>query len=228
MRRHVIRQLLSIAAFGAFSALGMLGQAQAQVINFESLAPDFYTDGGSFTQSNFTLTQVGDFGVVDGPDSFFVAQAPTGNATQFYSGLNDSELALTLTDGGAFSLYGFDAGFVAPAPQLSGVIPGRMVLLGTQLGGNSISASWEFAASGDDGLFSFQHFGSGLGSFTNLTSLIFLACVYTDDGCQNPAQNLAQFSLDNVNVVAVPEPSTYVLLALGLCGVGVYSRRARR
>ncbi len=228
MRCHALRKLLSVAAFGALSAFILQGQAQAQVIDFESLAPGFYGDGSSFTQSDFTFTQIGDFGVVDGAGGFFVSQAPAGNATQFYSALNDSELSLTATNGGAFSLYGFDAGFVAPDPQAPGVSAGRIVLLGTTLGGASVSANWEFGQSGDDGLFSFEHFSGGLGSFSNLTSLVFLACVYTDDGCQNPAQNLAQFSLDNLNVVAVPEPSTYALLALGLCAICVYTRRARR
>ena len=229
MRCRLVRQMLSIVAFSALSALTLTGPVQAQVIDFESQAQDIYADGSSVTQAGFAFTQVGDFGVVADAGSFLIAQAPLGNDTQFYSVLNDSQLAVTRGDGVAFDLNGFDAGFVSPAPQDAGVVAGRLVLVGTKAGGMSFTTSWEFGASDANGNFSFEHFASGLGEFRNLSSVAFMACVYVaGGGCVNPADNLAQFALDNVAVTAVPEPSTYALMALGLCGIAAYSRRRAR
>lgn len=229
MRCRLVRQMLSIVAFGALSALTLAGPVQAQVIDFESQAQDFYADGSSVTQAGFSFTQIGDFGVIADSSSFFIAQAPQGSDGQFYSVLNDSQVALSRGDGVTFNLDGFDAGFVSPVPQDAGVVAGRLVLIGTKVGGMSFTTSFEFGASDDSGNFSFQHFASGLGDFRNIASVEFLACVYVaGGGCANPADNLAQFSLDNVGVTVVPEPSTYALMALGLCGIAAYSRRARR
>lgn len=224
MRSHLMRRALSGAAIGVF---GLLGQAQAEVLDFEDVTPNIFFSGESFAQSSFTFTQQGDFGVV-GAD-FLVAQPPLGNTTQFYSGLNDSAVMLTRADGIAFNLFGFDAGFVAPVPQDPGVVAGRIVLMAETATGGSLFSSWEFGASDADGNFSFEHFGGGLGAFRNLVSVTFMACVYDDtDVCQNPMQNLAQYALDNVDVTAVPEPSTYALMALGLAGVVACGRRRAR
>ena len=225
MRCHLIRRLLSGVAFGV---LGLFGQAQAAILDFESLTPTIYFNDDTFQQFLYTFKQQGDFGVV-GAD-FLIAQAPIGNTTQFYSGLNDASLALTRTDGVGFNLYSFDAGFVTPAPQSEGVFPGRIVVFGLTTTGSVLFNSWEFAPSDADGNFSFRHYTTGLSAFRDLAAVSFLGCKYGEDGvsCANPAENLAQFSLDNVNVIAVPEPSTYALLVLGLAGVAAYSRRRAR
>jgi hypothetical protein len=204
--------------------LALSGQAQAAVLDFEGLAPSLFLGADTLGQSGYTFTQNGDFGVV-GAD-FLTAQAPLGNATSFYSVLNDTSVGLTRDDAIGFRLNGFDAGFVTPSPQNGGVIPGRIVLMGSTRSGGSVFGSFEFAPSDANGNFSFEHFASNLSAFTDLSSLTFLACVYSATGsCDNPAENLAQFSLDNVNVIGVPEPSTYALMALGLAAVAGHARR---
>ena len=40
-----------------------------------------------------------------------------------------------------------------------------------------------------------------------------------------PAFNQGQFALDNINISAVPEPSTYMLMLAGLGALGALSRR---
>jgi hypothetical protein len=63
----------------------------------------------------FTLVQSGDFGTVDTAVAFVLAVAPSGDASQFYSGLNDSGVTITSTADSFFKLSGFDAGFIVPS-----------------------------------------------------------------------------------------------------------------
>ncbi len=227
MRCHLIRRVLSCAAFGVF---GLFGQAQADVIDFESLPPDsLFLSGDTFTQNlYYRFTQQGNFGAVSTAAGFAVALPPTGNDTQFYGALNDSSLAVRRSDGIPFSISGFDAAYLAPVPQDEGTIAGRIFLVGTDTLGHTLFNTWEFGAAAADGSFAFQTYSTGFSLFNNLTSAFFAACIYGQDGaCSNPFENSAQFALDNL-IIAVPEPSTYGLLALGLLSVGLYSRRARR
>jgi hypothetical protein len=222
MHRHSIRRTLSVLLLGVF---GLAGSSQA-AIDFESIAPNLFFSGDSFSESGFTLTQTGDFGVVDSAATFVVAVAPSGNSTQFYAGLNDSGLLLTSSTHSLFSLSGFDAAFVAPVFQDPGVVAGRIVVSAIGAMGETILRSWEFAPSGQDGSFAFLTYNAATDflPFSNIQSAFFLACSYEGDACVNPADNLAQFALDNVNVAAVPEPSTYALVMLGLAAI-TYRRR---
>jgi hypothetical protein len=58
--------------------------------------------------------------------------------------------------------------------------------------------------------------------------------VFIDGSCVNsldqPAYNLAQFALDNIDatVSAVPEPATWMALLAGLGVLGAAARRTRR
>ena len=55
-----------------------------------------------------------------------------------------------------------------------------------------------------------------------VSSVTFVACLYDGGGCVFPADNLAQFALDNI---AVPTPATWMLVALALGAGGAVRRR---
>jgi hypothetical protein len=231
MRRHLIRRVLSGALVGVF---GLLGQAQAEILDFENTnppAPGLFFAGDSLQQSHYNFTVNADTGLVDTIVGFTGGLTPpSGNSTNFYSGFNDGSLTLTDSFGVGFNLSAFDAGFIGPIPVLEGTSAGRIVVDAVTLAGVHVIDSFDLGVSSADGSFAFQSF-SGFGTaFTNLASATFFACIYDGlGGCINPvADNLAQFSLDNVNVTAVPEPSTYALLLLGLAGFAVHRRRERR
>lgn len=231
MRLHFMGRILSAAVVGV---LGFASQVQAATVDFESIPVNFFVDGDTFSENGYTLKVQGDFGVVDTASAFFIAQAPTGNDSQFYAGLNDSRLMLSRTDGALFRLFGFDAGFVAPLPQDPGVRAGRIEVNAIDAMGNPVFNSWEFAPSADDGSFAFltYHGAADFASFNAIKSAIFDACVYVDldvdNTCGNPFQNLGQFGLDNVNVAVIPEPSTYALMALGFAALAARARRATK
>ena len=222
MQRQSIRRTLSALLVGLF---GLAGAANA-VVDFETSPPLLVDDGESFTDNGFTLTQSGSFGVVDSAVSFFGGIAPSGNATQFYGGLNDSSVILARSDNSLFRLSGFDAGFIEPVFQDPGVSAGRIVVVATGALNETIIASFDLGLSGNDGSFAFLTFDHAADflPFLTLKSAVFFACVYVDASCVHPDQNLAQFALDNINVVAVPEPSTYALLMLGVAAL-TYRRR---
>ncbi|HJV60232.1 MAG TPA: NF038120 family PEP-CTERM protein [Albitalea sp.] len=225
MRRHLLGKAVCSAAIGVW---GLVPQAQATIVDFESFAPSLFADGDSFAENGYGMQVNGGFGVVDSAASFFLAQAPGGNDTQFYAGLSDGHLQFARLDALPFRIDGFDAGFVAPVPQDAGLMAGRIQLVGIDLLGNTVNRSWDLGVSGDDGSFPFISFsGADFSALPSLKSADFSACVYATslDDCQNPYQNLAQFALDNINVAVVPEPSTYALMALGLAGLALCARR---
>ncbi|MCW7541060.1 NF038120 family PEP-CTERM protein [Aquabacterium sp. A7-Y] len=217
----------SLAALLALCASALL-PAQAEVLDFEAVAPGLYADGEDFQQDGWRFSVGGDFGSIDSAAGCFIVVCPSGNDTQFYGGFNDSRLVLERSDGGAFSLLGFDAALVAPLKFGSGVAGGQLVLQATTTAGARVFSSWDLGQSGADGSFAFQSFaGAALGAFGAVSSIDFFACIYGEGGaCLNPSGNLGQFALDNLSLVPVPEPGSVVLLALGLGGLAGFGRRA--
>jgi hypothetical protein len=228
------RPVRAAAMLGALcAALSLSARAAPPVtVDFESLAPSLYFGGDVFAESGVTMTAVGDpsgvAGTVDDTGACTSA-CPTGNATRFYSSTNDSHLLLARTDGSAFSLLSFDAAFLAPGPSPF-TEPGQIRLHAVDDHGGFIDLAFAFAGSGADGSFAFTTYGTP-GALQSVLSVDFSACRYGDDPgvCANPAGNAAQFALDNVALAApVPEPSTVLLMALGLAGLAVQSRRRAR
>lgn len=227
MLKSLGRPLALACAFGAAGVT----PAVAGVVDFEDVMPGIYFPGdpdfGSFTSGGMNFRMSGlDFGVVDTAEAFFFGNAPAGSTGQFYAGLNDyGWLTMTSASTGLFSLQGFDFGFVAPLPGVGipGLSPGLLVAFGTDAAGNDVFEQWDFGSPDDDGNFAFATVGAGaLGAFSGVSmrSVTFAACVYfeTDAGeliC-SPADNLAQFALDNIRTVPVPASLAITLLGLGL------------
>ena len=205
-------------------------QAQAStLIDFEGDAlTGLYFPGDSFSQSGFTMTQGFDFGTVDTAASLGPF-APSGNATQFYFNSNYGDMLLTQSNGGRFSLDGFSAAFVPIDPQLGQTIV--LVALATDGDGNVFGTAFGLG-SGNNGSFPFLTFNDpqDFGRFTNLVSVNFFGCAFTGnfDCTAATIQNNGQFALDDIRLTAIPEPSTTALLALGLLGLAVASRRSVR
>lgn len=200
----------------------------ATVINFEGDAlTGLYAPGDSFSQSGFTMTQGFDFGTIDTAAS--LPNAPSGNLTQFYFNSNLGDLLLTRSDGGRFNLDGFSAAFVPINAQLGQTIV--LVALATDGNGNQFGTAFGLG-SGNNGSFPFLTFNDprDFGRFTNLVSVDFFGCAFTGgfDCSATTIQNNGQFALDDIKVTAVPEPTTTALLALGLLGMAVTSRRRVR
>ena len=227
MLRLSIRHALSGLILGCAS----LAATAQTTITFDNTDPSIYGDGQTYADSGFTFTQVGDFGSIDGPLGFSLGAPPSGNDSQFYSAFNDTAVSLT-RGGGLFGLTGFDAGFIAPSLLDEGYSAGLMIVSAVNSLGATVTHTWDFGLSASDGSFAFLTLGSAadFSAFGSIRSALFSACVYLDDGsCSSPYQNLAQFAIDNVHVMApVPEPETYALLAFGLAALAYRRRRQTR
>jgi hypothetical protein len=203
--------------------------AHAVIIDFEGDAlTGLYFPGDSFSQNGFLMTQGFDFGTVD-VGAALGAAAPTNNNTQFYTNSNDGDLLLTTVSGAPFSLNGFSAAFVPligshAAPQTIGVVALATTMTGAQFGlvfglGDTTSTTTGSPFLSFSGAANF-------GSFTNLRSVDFFGCAFSNGQCVADNNN-GQFALDNINVTAVPEPETAALMALGLMVLTAVARRRR-
>jgi hypothetical protein len=222
------------ALFAAAAALALCASAPVRAgvstVDFESAEARLYLDQESIVDQGFRFTVLGDFAAVDTAASCFVAVCPSGNDSQFYQGFNDSRVSLARSDGQAFQLLAFDAGFIAPLPLEPMTDVGALQMHAVAADGHAIDRVFLFDLSGEDGAVPFSHYGSlqqPLGNLGWLRSVEFYACTWdVDNTCSNPNQNLGQFALDNVVLQPVPEPSTLALAALGL-GALVWRNRRR-
>ena len=233
-----------LAALAAVSVL-VSAPAMADVLTFDNLRPDVYESGQTLNTSSYNLRFLADpttaagggvsgvGAILDGRvgSSCDIAACPQGATGNYLAILNDGGVNFARADRQAFSLAGFDYSFIAPVSGLPNMQWGQLQLSGTLSNGQVISTSLAFPGQGSDGNYHFQS-ASLLGGFSNysFTGLTFNACIFNDTGaCSNsidfPAFNQGQFALDNINVSAVPEPSTYMLLLAGLGAIGMLSRR---
>lgn len=218
------KRLLGVAmAAAALCAL----PAQADVISFEAAATaGLYFPGESFTEGGFVLTALGDFGIVD-TAAALGNQAPIGNDTQFYFASNDGSLRVTSATGLGFNLEGFDVAFVPlDPPSLQTTL---LLARGTLQDNSTVLAGFAFPGNSSMG-YSFASYGlTSASGFTNLRQVEFFACSLVGNSlCSEPTNNNGQFAIDNINVSVVPEPGAALLLALGLAGVALRTRRAAR
>lgn len=227
---HTFIRLL--ARIAVFACAGLLPPAHAQastVITFDAAAPNLYFDGASLSESGFQMTTEYDFGTVDTAAALGSA-APSGNATQFYFNSNDGDLLVSQTAGGSFSLDGFSAAFVPLIPSPSQAQNTVIVALGVTDSGVRLATYFGFGSS-ETSSYPFIRYDNSAGDFTrfsHLSRVYFFACALTGPSCDLNTQNNGQFAIDDILVTPVPEPSTAVLLALGLLGaLGLGSRRRR-
>jgi len=220
------------------NVLGAMGIAlaapvMALSVNFEGLAPGFFFPGESVVQGIATLTTQNGIGVIDtaaafGPGTGLDLAVPLGTQGQFYSGLNDGALTLTLVDGKPFQIRGFDFGFISPLSNLynPGEVPGALVMSFDALDGTGGSMTWSFGGADSGGRFSMNQVGVSPLYSTVFTRVSFFACTFDANlSCVAPNNNFNQFAIDNI----IPEPGSLALaaLALGLVG-GLRKRRSQQ
>lgn len=230
LKRAVVGALFGAAVVMSTPALAM--------VTFDNLSPNTYNGGATLAENGFTMTVEdspagpGLAGAIVNPadiNSCFLIACPTGATSQYYAGVDDGGIVFTRVDGVGFHLNSLDFAFVAP---LSGAITGAVGKLNisgiSQATGGTYSASIDFPQQ-MSGQYAFSNWVlSSRFSSVVLTQLSISACIYdTDGGCYRPAENLAQFAIDNVNVSAVPEPGTWAMLAIGLLGLAAAARRRR-
>ncbi|MDN2709859.1 NF038120 family PEP-CTERM protein [Janthinobacterium sp. SUN118] len=226
-------------AGAVFCSLTTLAPAvHADVIDFEGLGNDLIFSGSSIEQRGLRLSG-SDFNgssgalvgaVIDGSDSGFCSalSCPAGNAGNYYGSLNDGILGIHGLQGGStFKVQNFDASFIGSGGSLP-VLAGRLVVQGFYGNGLSLSQTFDLAGPGKNGLsFKQYSFNSAMSALSFSGMQMFALSCDSSGACSGLGNNQGQFALDNLNfsISAVPEPSTYAMLLLGLAGIAAVARR---
>ena len=220
--RSLARLLPSlIAAIGLSAACA--APAFADVVTFDQFGnPNIYTSGDVLSNGTQTITVLGQGGfdgaIVNGsdPDSCNVAVCPSGNTGGYYAGLNDGGFKFETTK--SFYLDSIDFGFILPVDLALNFSVGELVIIGSD--GTTVSRQFSLQ---QNGVFGFSNWN--IGGIGLIDSATVFACLYDGLGaCVNPADNQAQFAVDNLSYT-LPEPGSMTLGALALAALVAARRR---
>lgn len=230
------------AAAAIAISLSALAPAHAGLVTFDDIAPSAFGGGETFVSGgfNFQMTsgvfqaplnfpEQGGFGTVDTAASLSsFNNAPVGNATQFFAGLNDNAVTLTGTTP-VISLAGFDFAFIPPV-----TVPNASTSYLLAVGWLDDTGAFgyqfhDFGLSNSNGDWAFLSADTSAPDFgpampTYVTAVSFLACDRQGNDCIWPFSNQGQFALDNLRA-DLPLPGTWWLAGLGLAGLAVTRRR---
>ena len=231
------------------AALACLGSAQAAVVTFDgleaspfALSMPLLTHNDEFYQAGFWLNPYSGFAgavsgadlvgaIVDGTDvanTCFGLVCPTNNSTSFYTTLNDSNLYLGSSDSAQFSISSIDASFVGASGD---AFPGTTLILRVRGydSANTALATMDLQLPGPvAGAFSFSTYAMSA-SFAatqfDFARIYGFAC-NASGNCTAFGSDKGQFAIDNITLTtAVPEPSAWLLMGLGLVGLATQVRR---
>lgn len=237
MKKYLPR--LAVAA----AALLSIGAAQAVVIDFDhtidstyaAFAPllghadeiqtqGFWIDAYSTKADAASGDLVG--ALVDGSDLSNTCQGlvcPSNNATRFLAALNDGVPAIGRLDRAAFKVTQLDASFIAASGDA--VLPTSLLLRLVAYSGTSQMYIQDFYLPGPvSGAYSFSTYALGAtNAAIAITELYLYGYACTTSTTCSRSLDKGQFAIDNIN--AVPEPSEWLMMGLGLAAVGAMVRR---
>jgi hypothetical protein len=176
------------------------------------------------------------------PSTCLDGVCPSGNATNYLASVDDGVLQFGRLDGGQVTLGSFDAAFLAPSgmAQNSGTAA-YLAIESDRTDGSYAVGIFSLGGPNANGVTAFQTFQAGaaqiIGGTGTLTSgpvaTMYAYAYYCDPAsgqCSAFTSNKGQFALDNLalqDVSAVPEPSQWLLMTLGLGAMGAAIRRRR-
>ena len=215
--------------------------AQADTITFEGMATGGIGNGDVLLTKGFKLTSFSndveaDLGslsgaIFDGTDLGVCSDGglacPVNDKSNFYAGLADGSVFLANAGaGGKVRLAGFDASFIGAGgtyPALAGVLQ----VWGFKADNSAMTLQYALGGPGVNGFEMLSRTVDAAFAATDFVQLAFYGYACDGQNCYDINTLKAQFALDNINVTAVPEPSTAAVMLLGLAGVAAMSRRRR-
>lgn len=212
---RILRIVLAALCFGYANL------THAATIGFESFSSVVFP-GSSYSEAGFTIVPTGD------PNSQFLAPiyeglgcspvcADSGSASMGVFSNNGNSITVASNSGTPFSFLDFQGGetFVGYPSWWANDIQ----VIGVRPDGTNVATSFRLDGinDGPGGVTDFQTFSMPAG-FSSLASVQFVG---------SGGSLFNGFSLDNINVSPVPEPSAYVMLlaGLGLLGFVVHRRK---
>lgn len=242
-------KLRALKTVVAAATLMAAGAAHATIVDFEGviettagffplLGPNdkifnkgFYIDA----LSNAAAPNIGELvgAILNGSDladSCVTITCPSNNATMFLAGLNDGLFVIGSADNALFRFAGFDASFIGAQGVTLPTVPGLVRLQGIKADNTSITQTFNLGGPSSTGALSFKSFATtGAFSTTLFHNVYFFgfAC-NTGGSCSAFSSDQAQFAIDNINVTAVPEPSTWALVMGGLVAAAAFRRRSAK
>ena len=166
---------------------------------------------------------------------------PGGNSSAYLAVLNTGVAYVQGT--GDLTLKSFDAGFIAPSTGVPAGAFGLLVVQADRADGSAAIGGYALSGPDSGGTTSFSTFLASdaiNGLFTGTTGTIdsgsfidyqfyeFYCTSSSLGSCNIDTTNTGQFALDNITFAdAVPEPSSWALMAFGLAAVGAAARRRR-